>query len=80
VIEFNSDRKRMTVIVRTEEGELKVLIKGADSVIIPLLSSESNIIVSQTMNYLNSYANKGLRRRFMRTSIVCGSTTMRKPY
>jgi len=36
VIEFTSDRKRMTVIVRTPEGDIKVLCKGADSVLAPL--------------------------------------------
>jgi phospholipid-transporting ATPase len=33
VIEFSSDRKRMTVVVRTPEGVLKVMCKGADSII-----------------------------------------------
>ena len=38
IIEFNSDRKRMTVIVKAPNGEIKVLCKGSDSVLIPLLS------------------------------------------
>lgn len=33
VIEFSSDRKRMTVIVKTPEGKIKVMCKGADSII-----------------------------------------------
>jgi len=33
VIEFNSDRKRMSVIVRTEEGRVMIVCKGADSII-----------------------------------------------
>jgi phospholipid-transporting ATPase len=33
VIEFSSDRKRMTVIVRTPDGKIKVMCKGADSII-----------------------------------------------
>jgi magnesium-transporting ATPase (P-type) len=37
VIEFTSTRKRMTCVVITPENKIKVYIKGADSVIIPLL-------------------------------------------
>jgi P-type E1-E2 ATPase len=33
VLEFNSDRKRMSVIVRDEKGVIKLMCKGADSVI-----------------------------------------------
>lgn len=33
VLEFNSDRKRMSVIVRTEDGQLMIVCKGADSII-----------------------------------------------
>jgi magnesium-transporting ATPase (P-type) len=40
VIEFNSDRKRMTVIVKAPNGEIKVLSKGADSVLSPLLNEK----------------------------------------
>lgn len=38
VIEFTSARKRMTVIVRTPDNKIKVMCKGADSIIIPRLS------------------------------------------
>lgn len=31
VIEFNSDRKRMSVIVRTSENRVMIVCKGADS-------------------------------------------------
>ncbi len=33
LIEFNSDRKRMSVIVRTEDGRVMIVCKGADSII-----------------------------------------------
>ena len=33
VIEFDSTRKRMSVIVRTPEGKILVICKGADSII-----------------------------------------------
>ncbi len=41
LIEFTSTRKRMTVIVRTEEGRIKVMCKGADSIIIPRLNDKT---------------------------------------
>lgn len=33
VLEFNSDRKRMSVIVRDTENRVMVVCKGADSII-----------------------------------------------
>ena len=33
VIEFDSARKRMTVVVRTDEDKILVICKGADSII-----------------------------------------------
>ena len=36
VIEFTSDRKRMTTVIRTPEDKILVLTKGADTVCLPL--------------------------------------------
>ena len=33
VLEFNSTRKRMSVIIKDSEGRLKLICKGADSII-----------------------------------------------
>lgn len=55
LIEFNSTRKRMTVIVRTEDNRILVMCKGADSVIIPRLNKQSSFI-DATLDYLNSFA------------------------
>lgn len=33
LIEFDSDRKRMTVVVKTPEDRILVICKGADSII-----------------------------------------------
>lgn len=33
VIEFDSTRKRMSVVVKTEEDKILVICKGADSII-----------------------------------------------
>ena len=60
LIEFTSTRKRMTVIVRTEDGKIKVMCKGADSIIIPRLHEKSPN-VEKTIMYLDRYAKEGLR-------------------
>lgn len=60
IIEFTSARKRMTVIVKTEEGKIKVMCKGADSIIIPRLK-EGSPILTKTLKYLDKYAKQGLR-------------------
>ena len=50
VFEFNSYRKRMSVIVQDKQGQIKLICKGADSVILKLLDNEKryffNIIKS----------------------------------
>ena len=40
IIEFTSARKRMSVLVKDPEGRFKVFIKGADSIIMPLLKKD----------------------------------------
>lgn len=60
VIEFNSTRKRMSVIVRSPEGKLMLLTKGADSVIYERLATDSAHRGS-TQTRLDAYAAAGLR-------------------
>lgn len=38
VCEFNSTRKRMSTVIRTAEGKIKLYTKGADTVILERLS------------------------------------------
>jgi len=60
LIEFDSDRKRMTVVVRTPEGKILVICKGADSIIEKRLKS-GQAILPTTQAYLDAYAKEGLR-------------------
>ncbi|KAM8977633.1 phospholipid-transporting ATPase IB [Pelodytes ibericus] len=60
VLEFSSDRKRMSVIVRTPTGNLRLYCKGADNVIFERLSNESNYM-DLTLNHLEQFASEGLR-------------------
>ncbi|CAI9768069.1 unnamed protein product [Fraxinus pennsylvanica] len=61
VLEFNSTRKRMSVIVRDEEGKLLLLCKGADSVMFERLSINGRKFEEETREHVNEYANAGLR-------------------
>ena len=61
VIEFTSDRKRMSVIVRTPDDRILCLTKGADSIIIPRLSPGQDEIIQSTNEFLEECANTGLR-------------------
>ncbi|XP_011008886.1 PREDICTED: putative phospholipid-transporting ATPase 9 [Populus euphratica] len=61
VLEFNSARKRMSVIVRNEEGKLLLLCKGADSVMFERLAKSGRGFEEETKNHVNDYADSGLR-------------------
>jgi phospholipid-transporting ATPase len=59
VIEFTSDRKRMSVVIRLPNGKYKILCKGADTILLPRL--KSNPIVEPTYKHLEDFACEGLR-------------------
>ncbi|XP_048511424.1 probable phospholipid-transporting ATPase IA isoform X3 [Athalia rosae] len=68
VIEFTSARKRMSVIVRTPEGQIKLFCKGADSVIYERLATRTTNNREDgadfreiTLNHLETFATEGLR-------------------
>ena len=60
LIEFDSTRKRMTVVVRTPEDKILVICKGADSIIEKRLKP-NQASLDQTQKYLDAYAKEGLR-------------------
>ncbi|XP_068636564.1 putative phospholipid-transporting ATPase 9 [Aristolochia californica] len=61
ILEFDSSRKRMSVIVRSEEGHLLLLCKGADSVMFERLAKNGREFENLTREHLNGYADAGLR-------------------
>eukprot|EP01016_Furgasonia_blochmanni_P009219 TRINITY_DN13822_c0_g1_i4.p1 TRINITY_DN13822_c0_g1~~TRINITY_DN13822_c0_g1_i4.p1 ORF type:complete len:1011 (-),score=95.37 TRINITY_DN13822_c0_g1_i4:124-3156(-) len=61
VLEFTSARKRMSVILEDEQtGEVILLCKGADSLIMPRLKAQ-DIGCTMTLQHLEQYAETGLR-------------------
>ena len=60
VNEFNSTRKRMSILVKNPQGKILLFIKGADTVIFERLST-SSYHVEETQQYLEEFANDGLR-------------------
>jgi phospholipid-translocating ATPase len=61
IMEFNSDRKRMSVIIQRPEGDIVLMCKGADSVIYDRLDEEaSKHIITKTSAHLQSFANSGI--------------------
>ncbi|XP_050236765.1 putative phospholipid-transporting ATPase 9 [Mercurialis annua] len=61
IIEFTSSRKRMSVIVRSEEGKLLLFCKGADSVMFERLAKHGREFEEKTKEHINGYADAGLR-------------------
>lgn len=68
VVEFTSDRKRMSVIVEDESGKIYIYTKGADAIMIPLLASGQK--TKWCCDYVDRYANEGLRTLFMGYRVI----------
>ncbi|KAJ3203809.1 hypothetical protein HDU82_006292 [Entophlyctis luteolus] len=60
-IEFNSTRKRMSVIVKRPAGEIVLYCKGADSVIYERLAPGQDQMKEITHSHLEQFAEDGLR-------------------
>lgn len=61
LIEFTSDRKRMSVVVRDPQGRIFLFCKGADNVIFSRLRQEDSESVSFCSGVLEDFAVDGLR-------------------
>ncbi|KAM7393300.1 hypothetical protein PAMA_008107 [Pampus argenteus] len=60
LLDFNSDRKRMSIILRFPDGRIRLYCKGADTVIYERLSPNSKY-KEITQTALDSFANETLR-------------------
>lgn len=62
MLEFNSTRKRMSVIVRNPQGQIVLYCKGADSVIYQRLTADHDPELKEnTSKDMEAFANGGLR-------------------
>lgn len=60
ILDFNSDRKRMSIIVRTPEGKISLYCKGADTVVYERLH-QKNPTKQETQDALDIFASETLR-------------------
>ncbi|CAG5867107.1 unnamed protein product [Menidia menidia] len=60
LLDFNSDRKRMSIILKFPDGRIRLYCKGADTVVYERLSPNSKYRDS-TQNALDIFANETLR-------------------
>lgn len=63
-IEFSSERRRMTMVLRDQEGSIIMFTKGADSVILERLDMESKATqhyLQTTKAHLDEFSKLGLR-------------------
>ncbi|EGN94457.1 hypothetical protein SERLA73DRAFT_96604 [Serpula lacrymans var. lacrymans S7.3] len=61
-LEFNSTRKRMSVLVRAPDGRIVLYCKGADSVIYERLAPDHDPALKESTNKdMEAFANGGLR-------------------
>nr|XP_020137704.1 phospholipid-transporting ATPase IC [Microcebus murinus] len=60
ILDFNSDRKRMSIIIRTPEGNIRLYCKGADTVIYERLH-QMNPSKQETQDALDIFASETLR-------------------
>ncbi|GAB2250107.1 hypothetical protein Droror1_Dr00013466 [Drosera rotundifolia] len=61
LLDFTSKRKRMSVIVQDEDGQILLLCKGADSIIFDRLAKDGTTYLDATTRHLNEYGDAGLR-------------------
>jgi len=75
VLEFNSNRKRMSVIIKNDEGQVILYTKGADTVLFERLAIHGKSVetshntlelIQETQAHLLAFASQGLR-----TLVLC---------
>jgi phospholipid-transporting ATPase len=70
LIEFNSDRKRLSVVVR-DNDKIKLYIKGADTEIKKKLSKNTRSqFLDQANTYVEYFSNKGFRTLFVAMKLL----------
>ena len=72
VLEFNSTRKRMSVILKDQNGQIRLICKGADSIIQARLekAKPTQDLFKITDRFLADYAKNGLRTLLIAEKIL----------
>lgn len=70
-LEFNSDRKRMSVILQCPDGKIRVITKGADTIMLELLVEGNEISTIQA--HVDHFAKQGLRTLLFATKVISKS-------
>jgi len=71
VIEFSSDRKRMSVVARCPDGTIRLFCKGADVAVLERLSKDQEQQYMETTNEnLSFFARSGLRTLAHGTKVI----------
>jgi phospholipid-translocating ATPase len=76
ILEFNSARKRMSVVVKQLDGgdeRLFLLTKGADNVIFERLKAGGDELKAVTETHLSDFANNGLRTLTLAYKVLQGA-------
>jgi phospholipid-translocating ATPase len=58
---FDNNRKRTSLVVETEEGALVLLVKGADTSVMPFIDQSTCPFYKRTMDHINRFGEQGLR-------------------
>ena len=64
IFEFNSDRKRMSIIVKTPEGKIMLYTKGADTTLLSRMDNndtDNDYYILLSHHHLHSFSTEGLR-------------------
>jgi magnesium-transporting ATPase (P-type) len=69
-IPFSSSRKRMSVIVRDIDKKIKIITKGADSMMFSRCDKSLETINSHTQQHVDQYSIEGLRCLVVAVSVI----------
>lgn len=71
VMEFSSERQRMSVITRTPDGTLKLYCKGADSMMLARLRPDTDkALLERVDDNLHYFSHRGLRTLAIATRVL----------
>lgn len=72
---FDNNRKRTSVIVENENKDLVLLVKGADTSIMPFVDYSTCLYFDETQSHIDRFSDQGLR-----TLVFAGRSLTREEY